>query len=108
MLERLFVYGTLGPNRPNEHILKKIGGIFENASVKGVLHKKGWGTEMGYPGITLDAKGKKVNGFLFSSNRLNEHWSELDEFEGDDYKRILTKVKTESNTIIDAYIYVLK
>lgn len=29
MTERLFVYGTLGPGRPNEHVLRDIGGFNE-------------------------------------------------------------------------------
>jgi len=108
MKERLFVYGTLGPNRPNEHILKNIGGTFEEASVKGILHEKGWGAEMGYPGIILDINGIIVKGFLFSSNKISEHWSELDKFEGEAYKRIITKVETNNKTIVKAFIYVLK
>ena len=108
MKERLFVYGTLGPNRPNEHILKNIGGIFEDATVKGTLYEKGWGAELGYPGIILDTKGIIVKGFLFSSDRINDHWSELDKFEGEAYERILTKVVMENKTIVDAFIYVLK
>ncbi|MBE9490658.1 MAG: gamma-glutamylcyclotransferase [Bacteroidetes bacterium] len=107
-MERLFVYGTLGPNRPNEHILKNIGGTFEDASVKGILYEKGWGAEMGYPGITLDKNGIIVKGFLFSSDKINKHWSELDKFEGEAYERILTKVETENKTIVEAFIYVLK
>ena len=107
MIERLFVYGTLGPNRPNEHILKNIGGTFENASVKGILYEKGWGAEMGYPGIRLNTNGIIVKGFLFSSDKINKHWSELDKFEGEAYKRILTKVELKNKTFVDAFIYVL-
>ena len=55
MVERLFVYGTLAPNSPNKHILKKIGGSWQEATVKGRLktQKKGWGAKMGYDGIEL-------------------------------------------------------
>jgi gamma-glutamylcyclotransferase (GGCT)/AIG2-like uncharacterized protein YtfP len=108
MKERLFVYGTLGPDRPNEHILKNIGGSFEEASVIGILYDKGWGAEMGFPGIILDTKGIKVKGFLFSSDRINEHWSELDEFEGGAYERVLTEVEIKNKTTVEAYIYILK
>ena len=54
MTERLFVYGTLGPGRPNEHVLGSIDGSWEAASVTGTLHDEGWGAAMGYPGIVLD------------------------------------------------------
>ncbi len=108
MKEKLFVYGTLGPGRPNEHILKDIGGSFEKASVKGILYDEGWGAEMGYPGIKLDLRGVKIEGFLFSSYKINEHWSELDKFEGNAYKRILTTVEIKNKTNVEAFIYVLK
>lgn len=108
MINKLFVYGTLGPDRPNEHILKNIGGSWEKANVTGILHEEGWGSAMGYPGITLDKDGDKVEGFLFSSDKISEHWSELDEFEGEAYERVLTTVKLKNGTAADAYIYTLK
>ena len=104
MKERLFIYGTLGPGSPNEHILKNIGGVFKKASVTGILHNKGWGAEMGYPEITLDEGGIKVEGFLFSSDNINEHWSELDELEGEAYKRVLTKVELKNKIIVEDFI----
>ena len=107
-INNLFVYGTLGPDRPNEHILRNIGGSWEEASVTGKLHQEGWGATMGYPAIVLDKNGAKVEGFLFSSDNIAAHWHELDEFEGEAYERIVSKVKLNDKTIVDAYIYVLK
>ena len=108
MNKNLFVYGTLGPERPNEHILKNIGGTFKVASVTGTLYNKGWGAELGFPGIKLDTNGTKVEGFLFNSDNINEHWSTLDEFEGEAYERVLTKVTLESKAIVEAFIYILR
>jgi gamma-glutamylcyclotransferase (GGCT)/AIG2-like uncharacterized protein YtfP len=34
-MESLFVYGTLGPGRPNAHILEKIGGTWREGHVAG-------------------------------------------------------------------------
>lgn len=82
MLERLFVYGSLGPGRPNEHLLAAVGGRWEVAAVTGTLRPEGWGAAIGYPGIQLDADGGEVRGFLFSSENLSAHWAVLDEFEG--------------------------
>ena len=82
MINKLFVYGTLGPGRPNEHVLSNIGGSWEKASVTGILHQEGWGAAMGYPGITLDETGDRVEGFLFTSDTISDHWTELDQFEG--------------------------
>lgn len=108
-MDKLFVYGTLGPNKPNEHILKKIGGNWEKGYVLGELYEEGWGADMGYPGIRLENKTNKIQGFIFTSKHLNQHWTELDQFEGAAYKRILTKVFIEDNqTQVEAYIYALK
>jgi len=49
MIEKLFVYGTLGPGRPNEHVLGAIGGSWESATVSGSLREEGWGAEMVQP-----------------------------------------------------------
>jgi len=107
MRQRLFVYGTLGPGRPNEHILGAIGGSWEDASVNGYLKPRGWGAEMGYPGIVIDDAGDEIKGHLFCSDTLDRHWDDLDAFEGEEYKRVLTKVKTKDNTAVEAYIYIL-
>ncbi len=107
MIERLFVYGTLGPGRPNEHVLGAIGGSWETATVTGILRQEGWGAAMGYPGIDLDEHGGEVKGFLFTSENLSGHWAVLDEFEGEVYERVLTKVTLKGGSTVDAYIYTL-
>ena len=108
MIERLFVYGTLAPGRPNERVLGAIGGTWEPAIVTGTLRPEGWGAKMGYPGIDIDEQGNEVEGFLFSSENLSSHWAALDEFEGKAYKRVLAKVKRKDGSAVDAYIYALK
>jgi len=62
---------------------------------------------MGYPGIDLDEHGDEVQGFLFSSEKLSDHWAKLDAFEGESYERVLTVVKLRGNRTVDAYIYTL-
>ena len=107
-MERLFVYGSLGPGRPNEHVLAAIGGKWEVGTVIGTLREEGWGAAMGFPGIQLGEAGGEVRGFLFTSENLAEHWAALDEFEGASYERVLTTVKLQDNTAVDAYIYALR
>ena len=53
MTYRLFVYGTLAPGRPNEHVLAAIPGSWEAATVKGKLFQEGWGARAGFPGIAF-------------------------------------------------------
>lgn len=62
---------------------------------------------MGYPGIDLNEHGDKVEGFLFTSPHLSEHWEMLDEFEGEAYRRALAKVTLSDGSIVDAHIYTL-
>jgi gamma-glutamylcyclotransferase (GGCT)/AIG2-like uncharacterized protein YtfP len=105
MTQQLFVYGTLAPGRPNEHILADVPGEWESATVIGTLHPEGWGAVAGYPGIVLDEQGGEVEGLLFTSENLPEHWARLDEFEGEGYERVLTRVKLRNGTTVDAYVY---
>lgn len=108
MIDRLFVYGTLAPGRPNEHILAGVPGNWESASVRGTLLQEGWGAAVGYPGIVLDEQGEEVHGLVFSSDQLSAHWTRLDEFEGNEYERILTAVRLQDGTLVEAYIYKLR
>ncbi|HYJ04313.1 MAG TPA: gamma-glutamylcyclotransferase family protein [Chthoniobacterales bacterium] len=108
MTQRLFVYGTLAPGRPNEHVLADVPGKWEPATVMGTLYPEGWGAAAGYPGIVPDERGGEVEGLLFISEILAQHWDRLDEFEGEGYERVLTTAKLSDGTTIDAYIYRLK
>lgn len=108
MTERLFVYGTLAPGRPNEHILADVPGEWEPATVTGTLLQEGWGAAAGYPGIVLDENGGEVHGLIFSSDHLGEHWPRLDEFEGECYERVLTNAKRKDGSVVGAFIYRLR
>jgi gamma-glutamylcyclotransferase (GGCT)/AIG2-like uncharacterized protein YtfP len=108
MTNRLFVYGTLAPGRPNEHVLADLPGEWKPATVIGTLLPEGWGAAAGYPGIVLRKPGGEVEGLLFSSDSLPEHWARLDEFEGEGYERVLTTARLKDGKIVDAYIYRLR
>jgi len=107
-MESLFVYGTLGPGRPNAHVLENIGGRWEEGHVGGSLLNKGWGAEMGYPGIVLDDSGNRVKGFVFFSENLAENWKTLDDFEGEGYERVAVEVTTDDGHLQQSWIYMLK
>lgn len=108
MMQHLFVYGTLAPGKPNEHVLENIGGSWQCASVRGKLYNEGWGATLGYPGIVMDRVGEEIAGALFSSDKLAAHWASLDEFEGEGYERILTMATLMDGSSVEAFIYVLK
>ena len=71
----LFVYGTLAPGRPNGRVLGLIvPGTWRPAMVSGTLLPHGWGAALGFPAIRLDGGASAVEGFLFTSDFLDEHW----------------------------------
>lgn len=106
-MQRLFVYGTLAPGRSNSHLLEAIGGTWRPARVRGTLHAEGWGATLGYPALVLDEEGGEVEGSVFSSERLADHWERLDRFEGEAYERVSTEVALDDGSKIKAWVYVL-
>ena len=106
-MERLFVYGTLAPGKPNHGVMEGIPGNWVAASVKGKLLEEGWGIEHGCPGIIPSDEEEEVEGFLFSSVHLAEYWPMLDEFEGTGYSRVLVSVTADLGEKIEAYVYAL-
>lgn len=107
MTDRLFVYGSLAPGRANAHMLAKVPGTWETATVRGTLRHEGWGAAIGYPGIVIDERGDEVAGFVFSSEELSAHWAQLDQFEGEGYVRVLAPAKLGNGTLVQAYVYAL-
>lgn len=108
MMERLFVYGSLQPGGPNEHVLSDLPGTWEQAALRGRLYQSGWGAEIGFPGVVLDDASAEVDGFVFTSDDLCSKWKALDEFEGDEYERVLADVSLSSGCQVQAHVYVLK
>ena len=107
-MQRLFVYGSLAPGEINEHLLGDMDGTWEEATVRGKLHSKGWGANFGFPGLVLSKEGDRVSGHLFSSNALSDNWQELDEFEGESYERVLAEVTLKDDSTVEAYIYTVE
>ncbi|MEE8294186.1 MAG: gamma-glutamylcyclotransferase family protein, partial [Sphingomonadales bacterium] len=105
MTNALFVYGSLVPGGPNQHILSKIGGTWEKGSVRGFLHNRGWGAKEGFSGIKIDSAGELVPGLVLTSPALKDEWPWLDAFEGSDYRRVVVEVLMADGTVQKAYIY---
>lgn len=107
-MNRLFVYGTLCPNRENAHILAAIGGEWNKGSVHGTVHILDWGPDKGLPALVLAEQDPLIMGYLFSTEKLEQNWQMLDEFEGFQYERDVAEVILESGEKIDAWTYVMK
>jgi gamma-glutamylcyclotransferase (GGCT)/AIG2-like uncharacterized protein YtfP len=103
---RLATYGTLGPGRPNHGQLTGLSGRWLVGRVRGALFQGGWGAELGYPGLILEADGPPVEVEVFESSALPHHWERLDAFEGPGYRRVATDVSTAEG-VLPASIYVL-
>ena len=107
--DRLFVYGTLAPGESNAHVLRGVKGRWSAATVRGhVIPVVDRGPAAGYPGIVLDGEEGRVHGLLFSSALLAEHWTRLDDFEGDGYERVLVRAEQAGGITVDAWIYRLR
>lgn len=96
------------PNCPNGHILENIVGKFIPATVKGKLIDAGWSASMGYPGIRLEAGNDTIHGFLFYSDNLINHWDFLDEFEGEEFKRVEVTALRYDEIEVETFIYSLR
>ena len=107
-MKRLFVYGSLQLGGSNEKVLTDIGGEWQRGSVRGRLHEAGWGADLGYPGLVLDETGNEVPGFVFSSPHLDQHWPELDEFEGEEYERVTVWVTLDDSERVEAEVYSIR
>ena len=87
--------------------MSDIPGEWQPAIARGTLLEDGWGAAMGYPGIIPDPEGDEVSGYLFTSDELTSHWSRLDDFEGEGYRRTPIIVTTSDNQTVDAWVYAL-
>ena len=108
IMNRLFVYGTLCPNRENAHILGEIGGDWQSATVHGTIHILDWGPDQGLPAIVLNDLDPVVDGYLFSTEKLAQNWQMLDDFEGEQYQRVEVQVYLSDGETILAWTYVMK
>jgi gamma-glutamylcyclotransferase (GGCT)/AIG2-like uncharacterized protein YtfP len=107
IVNRLAVYGTLAPGKPNNCQLEGLNGFWWRGVVRGTLVQDGWGATMGFPGLVLKPEGDLIEVQVFESEDLADHWLRLDEFEGSGYRRVITTVSSEQKQTSPAWIYVL-
>ena len=98
----LFTYGTLKPGNEANHFLNSINGTWFDGYVLG-----NWITdsEIKYPIIELNEKGDKIFGKLFFSNQLSQIIDSLDDYEGEEYQRVVTNVYLNDGIQKQAFVY---
>ena len=101
-IKALFVYGSLLPGAENEKYLKHIKGSWTKAYVYGELITD---ANIGYPAIKLNEKGDKILGQLFYSDALMKIIKSLDDYEGEEYQRVVTNVYLNDGTQKQAFVY---
>lgn len=104
--QKLAVYGTLAPGRPNHHVVAPLGGQwFDGLVVFGERLAAGWGAQFGYPAIRYCLSGEDIPVHLLVSRELPHHWPRLDAFEGAEYRRILVPLFRSGNFVTVANLY---
>ncbi len=106
---RLAVYGTLAPGEENDWVLKSLQGHWSDGFVRGCIFPPGsWGGGIEYPGFRWEPDGQPVVVKVFESAGLSGDWARLDVFEGEEYRRILVLVESESVTVQIANLYSMR
>ncbi len=102
----LAVYGTLAPGEENEWVLHPLRGQWRAGFVCGQQFKPGsWGGGIEYPGMRWEPEGDHFAVQVFASVNLPNEWERLDEFEGEEYLRILVPVEQGDGAVAIANIY---
>ena len=107
--QSIIIYGTLAPNRPNHSKIEHIKGKWTKGIIKGKLVKEGWGAELGYFGFKHSALDEQENieAYVLFSDELVDNLTYLDEFEGDDYIRVLATFELDNGEIGVGNIYAI-
>jgi gamma-glutamylcyclotransferase (GGCT)/AIG2-like uncharacterized protein YtfP len=107
---RLAVYGSLAPGQSNHFMVANHEGTWTPGRVRGDLVNAGWGAAGGFPGLIPREDGPWVAVQVLESESLANAWRELDEFEGEEYRRVAVVVYADApNDIVlfEAQIYAL-
>jgi gamma-glutamylcyclotransferase (GGCT)/AIG2-like uncharacterized protein YtfP len=85
---KLIVYGSLAPGEANHFLLTGLAGEWCRCHIRGYL-----GQFRGFKSFRYDPQGPEHLAWLLGSAELPQVISELDDFEGEEYERIIIPAK---------------
>ncbi len=97
--EKLIVYGSLAPGGSNAFMFKGVEGSWHRCRIWGrMLHWRG------FKSFKWDPKGPEHEAWLFASAALPQIFPGLDDFEGDEYQRLVIPARVGDAWVL-AHIY---
>lgn len=96
---RLIVYGSLAPGEVNNFVVAGLEGTWERCVIRGHM-----GRIQGFKAFKYDPQGEEFSVWLFTSPLLPEKFPDLDDFEGEEYQRIIIPAQVDDRVIM-AYVY---
>lgn len=101
----LATYGSLRPGESNHWVVSRLRGDWVTATVTGWVFEIGWGPAEGWLGFIADPSAPVVTLHVLQSNDLAKRWQEIDDFEGEGYRRRIIEVTLSDGSTIPAQIY---
>lgn len=104
----LIAYGSLMPGKSNHHLVDDIQGEWITGTIQGHVVNPHWEMHGGYPVLSLDRSLEQtsVPVAILLAEDMNDWWDRLDYFEGDEYKRVMTKYQGYDGSQGRGWIYV--
>jgi gamma-glutamylcyclotransferase (GGCT)/AIG2-like uncharacterized protein YtfP len=96
---RLVVYGSLAPGGANAFMLAGLVGEWYRCTIRGHL-----GRYRGFKSFRYDPQGPEQTAWLLESAELPRILPDLDDFEGEEYERIVIPVEVSGNSVM-AQVY---
>jgi hypothetical protein len=97
--ERLVIYGSLAPGGSNNFMFTGVDGNWHKCVIKGRM-----GRWRGFKSFRYDPQGQEYEAWLFESPVLPQMFPDLDDFEGEEYKRTVIPARIGDHLVL-AQIY---
>ena len=96
---RLIVYGSLAPGGSNAFLLAGVIGEWHKCHIRGHM-----GQYRGFKSFRYDQKGPEHPAWLLESSELPRVIPDLDDFEGEEYERIIIPARVDDRWVM-AQVY---